>query len=227
MRRKSKVDTTWSASLAYAVGVIATDGNLSPSGRHINITSKDLEMVETIKNLLKLTNKIGRKARGYSKEKKYYVLQFGDINFYEFLLSIGLSPAKSKTIKAVRVPPVFFRDFLRGCIDGDGNISVTRHPQSRFPQLRLRLSSASLDFLTWIRQMTRKALHANGGYMYHHQKKSVYTLSFGKADSMKIIMSMYYGKSLPALERKRVLAAEWASSRTGIGARLRTVWRNP
>lgn len=208
MKRRSKVDTTWSPELAYVVGIIATDGNLSPDGRHINITSKDEEMVQIVKKLLRLENKIGRKARGYSNDKKYFVFQFGDINFYEFLLSIGLMPAKSKVLNAVDIPSLFFRDFLRGCIDGDGNIGISRHPESRLPQLRVRLASASPDFLVWIHQTIRRECDVRGGYTYHDRRKSVYTLSFGKADSMKIIKSMYYEKSLPSLKRKRSVASK-------------------
>ncbi len=106
MLRKKKVSCIWSAHLAYVVGVFASDGNLSPDGRHLNVTSKDKEMTETIRDLLVLDNKIGRKARGGEKEKKYPVLQFGDVNFYEFLLSIGLTPAKSKTLDNVVIPEV-------------------------------------------------------------------------------------------------------------------------
>lgn len=208
MKRRSKVDTEWSSDLAYVIGIITTDGNLSPDGRHINITSKDEEMVQIVKKLLKLDNKIGKKARGYSKDKKYFVLQFGDINFYEFLLSIGLMAAKSKILKSVNIPSVFFRDFLRGCIDGDGNISISKHPESQFPQLRVRLVSASSGFLVWMHETIRKECNIRGGYTYHASKKSVYTLSFGKADSMKIIKSMYYEKSLPSLKRKRSIVSK-------------------
>ena len=155
MKRQSKVDTAWSPGLAYVVGIIATDGNLSPDGRHINITSKDEEMVQTVKKLLRLENKIGKKARGYSNDKKYFVFQFGDINFYEFLISIGLMPAKSKILKAVDIPSLFFRDFLRGCIDGDGNqlprSKLTRYVvmlgyQTRSTGLGVTLCTASPDF---------------------------------------------------------------------------------
>ena len=37
--RKNKVKIIWNNNFAYAIGVIATDGNLSPDLRHINITS--------------------------------------------------------------------------------------------------------------------------------------------------------------------------------------------
>jgi hypothetical protein len=91
MKRLSKVQTAWCSNLAYAIGVIATDGNLSPNGRNINVTSKDIETVENIKACLKINNTIGRKANRSSAEKRYFVLQFGDIHFYEFLNELGLT----------------------------------------------------------------------------------------------------------------------------------------
>ncbi len=38
----------WSPAVAYAVGLIATDGNLSRDGRHISVVSKDLDLLETL-----------------------------------------------------------------------------------------------------------------------------------------------------------------------------------
>lgn len=53
------MEIRWSNELAYAVGLIATDGNLSKDGRHIELTSKDTEQLETFKRCLKLKNRIG------------------------------------------------------------------------------------------------------------------------------------------------------------------------
>ena len=208
MKRKNKVDISWKADFAYVIGVIASDGNLSPDGRHLNITSKDKEIVLKIKNLLKLKNKIGRKARGGNKDKKYYVLQFGDVNFYNFLLSIGLTPAKSKTISKIVVPKEFFADFLRGCIDGDGSIGFNTHPESRNLQWKIRLCSASPVFLEWMRDTIRTRVKIRGGTIYKPRSKSVSTLSFATKDTRKILKFMYYKRRLPALERKCVLAQE-------------------
>jgi hypothetical protein len=206
-RYKYKKDfPKWNSDLAYVVGIIATDGNLSSNGRHINITSKDLEMVLRIKRLLKLKNKIGRKARGGVREKKYYLLQFGDVCFYDFLLSVGLTPAKSKTLEKLSIPTKYFHDFLRGCIDGDGSIGSFIHPESKLVQSRVRLVSASPRFLNWILVTIRTGMNIHGGWIYS-SKKSVHILAFGKNDTRKILKMMYYKKSLPALRRKR-LAAE-------------------
>ena len=35
----------WTSELAYAVGLLTTDGSLSKDGRHIDLTSKDVEQL--------------------------------------------------------------------------------------------------------------------------------------------------------------------------------------
>lgn len=197
-----KVDTTWSPSLAYVIGIIATDGNLSPDQRHIVITSKDEDLLLLIRNSLKLTSKVGKKSRGGSKGKKYSVLQIGDKNFYNFLLSIGLTPKKSKTIGRISIPKQYFSHFLRGCIDGDGNISSSSHPESKHQQLRIRLYSASATFLLWIETELNKQLNLSGGWIYTSPDKILCALSYGKADSTKILHFIYNDKGKLFLKRK-------------------------
>ncbi|MEK7574528.1 MAG: hypothetical protein AAB514_03305, partial [Patescibacteria group bacterium] len=57
MKRLSKVLIEWSPNFAYAIGLIATDGNLSKDGRHLNMTSGDKDMILTFKKCLGLKNK--------------------------------------------------------------------------------------------------------------------------------------------------------------------------
>lgn len=206
MKPKQKVKIVWSSSLAYAVGLITTDGNLSPDGRHINLTSKDIELILTFKKCLNLKNRIGKKARGGSKEQKYYVIQFGDVVFYKFLVGIGLSEAKSKTLEQLEIPSSYFFDFLRGCLDGDGNINISAHPESKESQLRVRFASASTDFLLYLLHTIRKKLRISGGYIYSQAGKSVSTLSFGKKDGIKLLRSLYHSRNVPYLKRKYLQA---------------------
>ena len=58
-------------NLWYIIGLIATDGNLSKDGRHIEITSKSKNYLISVKKALGLTIKIKKKARGGSKIKLY------------------------------------------------------------------------------------------------------------------------------------------------------------
>ena len=204
MKRLSKVSTAWSPALAYAVGLITSDGNLSKDGRHMNLTSKDEVMIITFKKCLGLQNKIGKKTRSKSRDKKYFQIQFGDKNFYEFLLSIGLMPAKSKVLGPLSIPKKYFADFLRGCIDGDGNIDIQTHPESSHPQLRIRLFSASLRFLEWTQQEIEKCVAVGGGWIESYP--SIHRLSYGKNDSIKLFEFIYYSGAEWYLERKWNLA---------------------
>ena len=211
MKMMKKVDTTWSPTLTYIIGVIATDGNLSPDGRHVNITSKDEALLLDIRNALGLTCQIGKKSRAALQEKKYSVLQIGDKNFYNFLLSIGLTTNKSKTIDKLKICYKFFGDFLRGCIDGDGTITSCSHPESKHKQLRIRLYSASLPFLNWIQTEIKKRLNISGGWIHTRANRSMSALSFGKADSIKILHFIYNNEESIYLDRK------WQIGKTFMG----------
>lgn len=199
-KRQNKIRLAWSPGFAYALGLIATDGCLSKDGRHLDLTSKDQEIVEMFRQCLGLENRIGLKARGYSHAKKYFRIQFGDIAFYEFLLTLGFMPAKSKIIGPLKVPRNVFPDFLRGCIDGDGSLDVHSHPESRHPQIRTRLSSASLPFLKWIKDQVNFYVETQGGWI--DQASRVYVLSYAKADSLKVLQYISYDGVTNYLKRK-------------------------
>src|SRR3990167_3531617 len=102
-RYKRKVKIEWSSNFAYAIGLITSDGSLNKDGRHMVFTSKDIELANTFKTALGIHNKITKSARGGEIEKKYNNVYFGDVIFFRFLNSIGLYPAKSKTIKKVDI----------------------------------------------------------------------------------------------------------------------------
>jgi len=208
-RASNFIGTKWTPGLAYVVGLFASDGNLSPDGRHLNLTSKDKELAVIAQTVLKLTNKIGRKGRGRSTHKNYYVLQFGSKQFYSFLLGIGLTPAKSKTIGAIKIPDKYFGDFIRGCFDGDGNISEISHPESKHLQLRFRIFSASPTFLLWLLAKHKQLWHIGGGWIYVDKKKSVGSVAYGKQDSIRILKHIYKNRGRCYLKRKYAVAAKY------------------
>ncbi len=203
MKPLAKTNCTWSPELAYVVGLIATDGNMSSDGRHITFTSKDLELATLFKKYLNHEGKIGRKSRGGGGEKKYFVVQLGDVIFYKFLLSIGLTPKKSKTMGKLEIPQKYFYDFFRGCIDGDGSVGSFMHPESKLPQFKTRLVSASKLFLEWIRSLTIK----DGIKGFITTSDGLHTLVFAKRDSTKLLNLVYYAGFPPSLGRKYLQAA--------------------
>ncbi|OGN13976.1 MAG: hypothetical protein A3J47_04250 [Candidatus Yanofskybacteria bacterium RIFCSPHIGHO2_02_FULL_43_22] len=199
----SKVKIEWSPKFAYAIGLITTDGCLCNDSRHIDFTSKDEELVMKFKECLGIKNKVGVKYRGrdsYCRETKYFRIQLGDRNFYDFLLSIGLSPRKSKSIGSLDIPKEFFQDFLRGCIDGDGSIGFYSHPESKHPQFRIRLVSASEAFVDWLKLKIKDIFLIDGGWI--HKSRDVSVLSYAKSDSIKLVDFLYKDKNCVCLSRK-------------------------
>ena len=199
---KNKVKIEWSSDFAYAIGLITTDGNLSPDGRHINFTSKDLELIKFFKQCLGLDNKIGRKARGGQKEKKYNVIQFGDVNFYKFLLNIGLTPKKSKTLGVINIPDKYFFDFLRGHFDGDGTFYSYWDPRWRSSfMFYTEFISASIKHINWLRKKITAFLGIKG-HVTHDGLKSTYQLKYAKKESLILLKKIYYSDEIKYLNRK-------------------------
>jgi len=153
IKPQNKVLIRWSSEFAYAIGLLVTDGSLSKDGRHIVLVSKDREMIENFMKALDFQNKIGRHSRGSSIDKKYYRVQFGDVNFYNFLLKIGLMPNKTKIIRDVKIPSKYFFDFLRGHFDGDGSFYSYWDPRWRSSFMFYTVFvSASKNHIEWLQK---------------------------------------------------------------------------
>src|SRR3990167_7026271 len=153
----------WSIGLAYVIGLITTDGSLSKDGRHINLTSKDLEQIQTFAKILNLTNKIGVKSSSYNPQGRYYQIQMGSVRFYRFLQKVGLTPNKTKTLGELKIPDRYFADFLRGHLDGDGcTYSYWDTRWKRSFMLYSVFTSASRKHLEWLNSRI-KALYKVSG----------------------------------------------------------------
>ncbi|MDQ2953063.1 MAG: hypothetical protein M3R54_12470, partial [Chloroflexota bacterium] len=116
----------WSSRIAYAVGLIATDGCLIRNGRHIAFVTQDEELMRTFLAC------IGHTEQRYRKEltrigNDLYRVQLSDANLHRWLMSVGLTPRKSLTLGSIDVPDEFFADTVRGLLDGDGSVYVARH----------------------------------------------------------------------------------------------------
>ena len=199
-RPKNNIKLEWNPELAYIVGLITTDGSLSKDKRHINFTSKDLQLVRLFKRCLKLKIVIGKKARGAEEEKKYFQVQFGNVLFYKWLEGVGLTSNKSKTLGRLKIPDEYFFDFLRGCFDGDGSMYAYWDPRWRSSYMfYLQFTSASYDFLLWL-QNSIKRLAGIGGKIKTSSRS--YQLAFAKTDTAIVFDRMFYEKKLPCLRRK-------------------------
>ncbi len=199
---KGKVKIQWSPNFAYAIGLLVSDGNLSPDGRHIVFVSKDKDQLLNFMNALQIQVAIGRVVSIDNLVKR---VQFGDILFYHFLLEIGLMPNKSKNIGKIEVPAEYFFDFLRGTFDGDGCTYSYFDPRWRSSfMFYTTFVSASETHILWIREEIHKRLKIRGHVTKGKRKGSIFQLKYAKADSLKLLRKMYYKKKILSLSRKRL-----------------------
>ncbi|MBI4974799.1 MAG: LAGLIDADG family homing endonuclease, partial [Candidatus Omnitrophica bacterium] len=209
----------WTSDIAYAIGLITTDGNLSKDRRHISLTSSDEQLLQTFKRCLHLENRIGP-AGGKSK-KQCYKVTFGSTRFYNQLLKIGLMPNKTFNLSSMKIPKRYFADFLRGHMDGDGSIIhyVDKHNKYKekiytYDRLYITFRSASFPHIKWIRQCIKNALGINGSLSgwksrKNDNRKVMWTLRFCKTDSLVLLKYLYYKKYLPCLQREKNIASSF------------------
>ncbi len=177
--------------------------------------SAELPLLETFKQCLGIDAKIGV-AKKKTGDVSYRV-QFSNVQFYDWLLRIGLFPAKSYTIGRIDIPDKFFRDYFRGCIDGDGSIqtykdsyNVYRGRRYSTQRLFIKLVSASEKHIRWARYRINNLVGICGAIIRNkpasENRVLMWELKFAKKESLRLINWMYYAPDIPCLERKRAIA---------------------
>ena len=207
----------WTPKLAYAVGLLTTDGNLSKDRRHLTLRSSDRGLLEVFRSCLAIrNNKISRTWNdGYAK-RPCYRIQFSNVQFYDWLLTIGLTPAKTHTLEALKIPDEYFRDFLRGHLDGDGSIisyedsyNTFKNPKYVYTRLWVKFCSASRPHVAWLSDTTSGLLGIRGHLNRANRTGNLWCLKFGKHDSIKLLAWLYHDPSVPCLKRKREIAEKF------------------
>ena len=194
----------WTPELAYAVGLIATDGNLSPSGRHISVSSAEREVLETFLRCVGRTAKIGKVKGGYGGGGLR--VQIGDVGLYRWLQTIGLTPRKSLTLGSLQVPDALLSHLLRGLLDGDGSIIDCTYEGTgnaaghRYRTLLVRFNSASSAHAEWVRQRILEQFGLRGGLWC---EDGMYQLTYAKRASRRLLPLLYPALDVPCLARKR------------------------
>lgn len=194
----------WTPEIAYAVGLLATDGNLSPSGRHVSVSSAEGEVLETFLRCVGRRAKIGTVKGGYGTHGLR--VQIGDVGLYRWLQLIGLTPRKSLTLGSINVPDDVLPHLLRGLLDGDGSIidstyDGTGHAKGgRYRTLLVRFTTASREHAEWVRERIGTRYGLSGGLWC---EDGMYQLTYSKRASLQLLPLLYPAPGVPCLQRKR------------------------
>lgn len=196
----------WSADIAYAVGLMVTDGCLISDGRHLDLTSKDreqlLNFITCIDRAIPISKKKGPEGRMVNR------VQFSDVVLYRFLLEVGLTPKKTHTIGPLKIPEKYFFDFLRGHYDGDGTFYSYFDPRWKASYMfYLSFVSASKGHITWL-QATIEKLIGVRGHITSAEGHAVIQLKYAKKETITLLKHMYPSPSVRSLSRKRLKIAK-------------------
>jgi len=189
-----------SASLAYAVGVIAADGNLSKGNHVVRLSSTDFELTQHYRACLRLSSAVETRKQlpKHASHNPLYWVAFTDHAYRAFLERLGLTPAKSLALGPLDIPDTVFPDFVRGYWDGDGGWYLKQGPQQRYPGLLAQATCSSPAFFEWLQARIEQQTGLHGGLagkqLYYYGAKAV-TLG----------LWMYYAPELPSLTRKRAV----------------------
>lgn len=191
--------------MAYILGFIVTDGCLveHKNGYHcLNITNKNKDILKKILTAMGSNHKISVKSRGGIPKLKYFQMQIRDRTIYADLLNLGLTPRKSKTVRMPNVSPIFFGDFVRGCFDGDGSVSIWREPRWRHTwQIKASFYGGSKLFLVALKEYLMILGSLSKGTI--NKCRRCHKLHYGIEDSIKLYRFIYRNGNSICLKNKK------------------------
>ena len=184
----------WSPNMAYILGFFAADGYMTYNrrgGQYWSIQITDKELLEGIKKVICADHKISVR-QSCSTEKTLYRLQIGSKEMCLDLRNLGFTTQKTKNMSVPQVPARFFRDFVRGYFDGDGNVwvgEIHKNRPTRTPYMQSTFTSCSYGFLSEMRRRLR--LHGIFGPEISTRKEQYYRLSYNLKGALKLYDFMY------------------------------------
>jgi len=204
MTRKYRVNEDyfkkWSPDMSYILGFWFADGCIYKNYFRLDQHKDDKELLEKISiamgtdNPINISENMGR-------------LSICSKTMVDDIKTLGGAERKSLLCKVPLIPSQYLRDFVRGNFDGDGSIWYNKTDgcyESEF-------CSGSKEFIDGLFVLLKKAipnLHGrtsvttnNGGY----NNSTMYTMKFGKNDTIRLKEFMYSRSCGLFLERKRNL----------------------
>jgi hypothetical protein len=207
---------SWSANMAYVLGLLCADGNIvyTKRGTHfIAWYSADYSLLMSVRNILGSEHRISVRR---SDTGAVYRLQIGSKYWFAQLQKLNIQPRKSARMRVPQMPKLFQKDFLRGYFDGDGNVwsgYINRTRTTPTPVLIVAFTSASQHFLSDLHSILRLQ-GIQGGSVFTHKTKSYSRLSFSTRDALKIYKIMYTVPHKLFLKRKKKVFDQFIQLRT-------------
>lgn len=202
----------WSAPMAYTLGLIYADGaiidsRVSSRTCYLLISNNDVDLLNQVRKAMSSTHRLDFRPaikRDFGHGKTYlckpsYRLRIGNKLIYSDLLTFGLHPRKSLSIKVPNIPDSFFPHFLRGYFDGDGCVNI--YSRKAGQAIQVVFTSGSLKFLEELNVLLCNILRVS--LKHTPYQSGAYRLAYKASEAMSVLKFMYQElDSSPYLKRK-------------------------
>lgn len=195
---KSLFDSINSEEDAYWLGMLYADGSVRESRNEIALDIKDKDVIEKFKTYVGRDNQVRTVNRKY-KDGIYtsYAYSFSDAKTKQNLIKLGCVPKKTTLAECPnenQVPTQWFKDFLRGLVDGDGYFQYD--PSQRKYRLMVVGTEALCKGLA-------NRLQIEGQRVFKQTTSNAWYYEIGrKIDVEKILTEMYENATI-FLDRKK------------------------
>ena len=203
-KNESYFDTPTS-NMAWLIGFLASDGSVSSSDNAIKIelSSKDKEILEKIKQEVEIENRI----KEYTTTTGYDVaeLVWSSKRHKDTLAKYSVTPKKTFILQPpYKLPYKYWIDYIRGYFDGDGSVNLI-HSNGKPASLRWQLCSATKEILEWVIDYFYNEYNIPKVNIYFdssHGKNGLYYFQYSTNSTKQIYKILYTDGSL-YLKRKK------------------------
>lgn len=196
---------------AYVLGWIMSDGCIQfiPNKKYcIRFDLKDIEALELIKTLMDSTHPIRT-----IKNRNTYQLTIDSKKLVKQLLDLGITPAKTYTLKLPDIEHSLYQHLIRGYFDGDGSVMLLNKKNNR-KQLVSYICSINKDFLFEIGNIIKE--NTDNIIKIYKDKENFYKLRYGAKESFAFYKYMYNNCNY-FLKRKKDIFEQGIEIKAGIG----------
>lgn len=200
----------------YLLGAFITDGNVySPNSCNgkkyysCELKSADHDWLQQIANMC------GKKLElKKANNSKCIRLRIHNTIIGEWLISNNCIPNKTLTVKFPNIPSKYIPDFIRGCWDGDGSLSIINRSNG-YKEPKLQLYSASKNFIYSLQEkltiyniishiyLVKMQDHKMANNTIITAKNQLYQMSIGGKSCKIFAEKIYYPGHRISLARKQ------------------------
>ncbi|PFQ47864.1 hypothetical protein COK05_09030 [Bacillus cereus] len=185
---------TMSKELAYILGLLLTDGCLSPDNG-ISIELIDEDVVNWIAQTIHYKHEVKKR---YRNGNWHYKIQFRNAEVICELMKYGMTYQKTTTVECPDIPKRFRPAFIRGVFEGDGSVGNKKKNY-------IIMFSASKPFMEKIKQYVEELIGGNNKLYCakSHRKKPLYTYTRSSMVDIIAFWDAIYKNCTYGMERKK------------------------